>query len=173
MSNALRKLPAVQLRDRAPGDLGWIVSRHGVLYTTEYGWDARFEGIVARIMADFAAHHDPTVERCWIAERVDDVMPERVGSIMLVRHPERVGVAKLRVLLVEPSARGLGVGTQLVDTCLAFAREAGYHTVTLWTDHVLETARRLYAAKGFVKVHEAPHATFGTNLIGETWGLVL
>jgi GNAT superfamily N-acetyltransferase len=163
----------VRLRHPEPGDLDWIVSRHGVLYTTEYGWDARFEGLVARIMADFAAHQDPTVERCWIAERLDGVMPERVGSIMLVRHPERMGVAKLRVLLVEPSARGLGVGTQLVDACLAFARDAGYHTVTLWTDQVLETARRMYASRGFVKVHEEPHATFGTKLIGETWELAL
>jgi DNA-binding MarR family transcriptional regulator/GNAT superfamily N-acetyltransferase len=159
----------VVLRTPNPGDLGWIVQRHGELYAREYGWDSRFEGIVARIMADFVEHFDPQRERAWIAER-DGV---NAGCIMLVRHPEREGVAKLRVLLVEPSARGLGIGNRLVSECVRFARGAGYHTITLWTYDALASARRIYVAAGFELVAEEKQNSFGRAMTSQTWELVL
>jgi GNAT superfamily N-acetyltransferase len=159
----------VQIRPLGrPGDLGWIVATHGEVYAEEFGWDASFEALVARIVADFAAGHDVARERAWIAE----LDGRRVGCVFCVAGDEP-GTAKLRILLVHPDARGHGVGGRLVDACLAFAREAGYVRMRLWTNDVLAAARRIYLAAGFRLVEEKPHHSFGVDLVGQDYELDL
>ena len=157
----------VLIRDPRPGDIGWIIHRHGVLYAEEYGWDASFEGLVAEIAGTFIRTFDPKLEHCWIAERDDEV----VGSIFLVSKSARI--AQLRLLYVEPSTRGLGIGRRLVDECIAFAKARGYKTMTLWTNDVLTSARKIYQAAGFQLVKEERHRSFGSDLVGQNWDLKL
>lgn len=159
--------PAAVLRPPRPGDLGWVVRRHGELYAEEYGWNAEFEALVARIVADYAETRDPARDAAWIAE----LDGEPGGCVLCVRGGE--GVARLRLLLVEPRARGLGLGARLVDECIAFARSAGYRELTLWTNDVLVHARRIYERAGFRMVERAPHHSFGRDLVGQTWSLPL
>lgn len=155
------------LRPPQAGDLGWVIHRHGALYAQEYGYDQRFESLVAQVAARFALRFDPARERCWIAE----LRGEIVGSVFLVRKTK--AVAKLRLLLVEPRARGLGIGKRLVDECIRFARDAGYRKLTLWTQSELDAARHLYSRAGFTRVGEEPHESFGKHLVAETWELAL
>ncbi len=159
--------PAYVLRGLRPGDLGWLISRHGALYTEEYGWNGEFEVLVARIIAEAMERFDPAREGVWIAER--DGVP--VGSVMLVRVDDET--AKLRVLLVEPAARGLGIGGRLIDECTAFSRRVGYRRIVLWTHSVLQGARRLYARAGYRLVASEPFEGFGQHLDSETWRLDL
>ncbi len=155
------------LRAHQPGDMGWVVHRHAAIYAREWHYNAEFEALVARICADFLDHLDPARERCWIAEQDGDI----VGSVFLVSKSKKV--AKLRLLLVEPRARGLGIGRRLVDECIRFARQAGYRTLTLWTQSELDAARRLYRQAGFRRVHRQAHHSFGKDLVAETWTLRL
>jgi DNA-binding MarR family transcriptional regulator/GNAT superfamily N-acetyltransferase len=151
------------LRSHRPGDMGWVVQRHGEIYHQEYGWNEEFEALVAEVTAEFVRKLDVTRERCWIAEHDG----RRVGCIFLVA--KDATTAKLRLLLVDPDARGLGVGRKLVAECVRFARAAGYRKIALWTQETLTAARHLYTEAGFVKTAREPHRSFGHDLIGETW----
>ncbi len=151
------------LRPLRPGDIGWVIHRHGATYAREYGYDERFEALVAGIAGRFVQRFDPARERCWIAERDG----QKLGSVFLVSKSR--SVAQLRLLLVEPAARGLGVGTRLVDECLRFAAQAGYRRVVLWTQSELDAARRIYERAGFRRTAQEPHRSFGRDLVAETW----
>ncbi|EGI75541.1 transcriptional regulator, MarR family with acetyltransferase activity [Hylemonella gracilis ATCC 19624] len=183
---------AVRLRGLRPGDVGWMISRHAALYAQEYGWDGRFEAMVARIGADYIDHLDPRRECAWIAERVaapltttqangemTDAGGPPLGCVFLVQAQDETrgqpepGVAQLRLLIVEPAARGLGIGKQLVGECTRFAREAGYERIRLWTNSILTAARTLYAQAGYQLIASEPHESFGQRLVGETWELRL
>ncbi len=155
------------LRSHEPGDMGWVTYRHGVLYSQEYGWDEHFEALVASIVADFINNYNPEREHCWIAEMNGEI----VGSVFVVQ--ASATDAKLRLLLVEPKARGLGLGTRLVEECIRFARRRGYQKLMLWTNSILVEARHIYEKTGFKLVAQEAHHSFGHDLIGETWELLL
>jgi len=155
------------LRSPRPGDMGWVVQSHGALYASEYGFDASFEGLVADIVAKYLAGFDPSRERCWIA----DIDGQQVGSIFLVKGSD--DVAKIRLLLIDPAGRGQGLGHRLVNEAIGFARQCGYRKITLWTQSNLLAARNIYERAGFKRVASEPHRSFGQNLVGETWELVL
>lgn len=152
------------LRNPEPGDLGWITYQHGRLYAKEYGWDWTFEALVAEIVGQFARTYDPSCERCWVAEREGEV----IGSVFIVRQDD--DTAKLRLLYVDASARGLGLGRRLVEETLRFARDKGYKRMILWTNDVLVSARRIYEVAGFELLEEEPHHSFGKDLVGQVWG---
>jgi DNA-binding MarR family transcriptional regulator/GNAT superfamily N-acetyltransferase len=155
------------LREPKSGDYGWAIERHGVVYQAQFGWGLQFEGLVAELFGKFAINHDPARERCWIAE----LDGERVGCVFVVEREPKV--AQLRCLLVEPKARGRGVGAALVDECISFARSAGYESIMLWTQKGLDSARKIYEAAGFKLVEEQPHEDFGVPLIGQNWETAL
>jgi len=160
--------PQIMIRPLGrPGDLGWVVMAHGESYAAEFGWDTTFEALVARIVADYAASHDPASEAAWIAE----VDGRRAGCVFCVIAPD--GTPQLRILLVEPSARGHHLGGRLVDECVAFARRAGHPRIRLWTNDPLAAARRIYLSRGFTLVAEEPHHSFGADLIGQVYELDL
>jgi DNA-binding MarR family transcriptional regulator/GNAT superfamily N-acetyltransferase len=156
------------IRPPRPGDIGWVVSRHGALYAEEYGWDETFEGFAAEIAGQFIKNFDARRERCWIAEREGAL----VGAVFLVRGPDD-DTAKLRMLYVEPAARGLGIGRRLVEECRIFARTAGYARILLWTNSILTSARRIYETAGYRLIESEAHRSFGHDLVGETWELEL
>lgn len=159
--------PAPVLRAHRPGDMGWIIQQHGALYAREYGWNISFEALCAEIAAQFLKTFDPARERCWIAE----IDSRQVGSVFLVKHTD--DIAKIRLLLIDPAGRGIGLGKTLVDECIAFARACGYRKITLWTQSILLAARGIYQRAGFVRVATEPHHSFGQDLIGETWEIDL
>jgi len=159
----------IVLRQHRPGDMGMVVHLEGAGYVEQFGWDHTFEALVAHIVADFIQNFDAARERCWIAER-DGL---HVGHIFLVRHPDEPGTAKLRLLYVDPRARGTGLGARLVDECVRFARDAGYKKITLWTQSILSAAHRIYQGAGFRLVREEPHHSFGKDLAGQTWEMEL
>jgi DNA-binding MarR family transcriptional regulator/GNAT superfamily N-acetyltransferase len=161
--------PAVLFRTHQSGDIGWVVREHGLMYSREYGWDETFEAFAAEIAAKFVLNFNPKRERCWIAE-MDGA---NVGAVFLVAHPEEDGVAKLRLLIVNARARGMGIGRRLVQECTRFARRAGYRKITLWTNSILHAARKLYMEEGYRLVREEPHHSFGVDLVGQTWDLDL
>jgi DNA-binding MarR family transcriptional regulator/N-acetylglutamate synthase-like GNAT family acetyltransferase len=161
-----RRVPYI-LRPHQPGDMGWVIQRHGELYAREYGWDETMEAFVAEIAAKFIKEFDPKKERAWIAEKDG----ENVGCVFLVRESDEV--AKLRMLLVDPKARGLGIGKRLVEECIKFARMKGYKKITLWTNDILTTARHIYEQTGFKLVSEERHHSFGHHLVGQNWDLEL
>ena len=167
LTNGFKFSAPFVLRPHEPGDMGWITHRHGALYAQEYGWDEHFEALVAQIVADFINHYHHERERCWIAEMDGQI----VGSVFVVQSSETI--AKLRLLLVEPKARGLGLGTRLVEECIRFARRRGYQKLMLWTNSVLVEARHIYEKTGFHLIAEEAHHSFGHDLIGETWELIL
>ena len=150
-----------------PGDLGWVVMAHGEIYAAELGWDTSLEALIARIVADYAAGHDRNREAAWIA----DLGGRLVGCVFCVAADEQT--AQLRILLVHPTARGHRLGTRLVDTCIRFARDAGYERMRLWTNHPLAAARKIYLSRGFTRIEEEPHHSFGVDLIGQTYQLDL
>ena len=150
-----------------PGDLGWVVMAHGEMYATEFGWDTSFESLVARIVADYAGDHDDTREAAWVAE----LDGRRVGCVFCIAAGDQT--AQLRMLLVDPAARGHGVGARLVDECLDFAREAGFKRMKLWTNHPLVAARRIYLSRGFRLAEEEPHRSYGADLVGQVYELDL
>ncbi len=156
------------IRPPRPGDIGWVISRHGALYAEEYGWDETFEGFVAEVAGAFLKSFDAKRERCWIAEREG----QAVGSVFLVKGPDE-RTAKLRLLYVEPAARRLGIGARLVEECRLFARAAGYTRIVLWTNSILTSARRIYESAGYRLLESKPHRSFGQELVGETWDLAL
>jgi len=162
-----RRGPAFLLRTHQPGDIGWVISRHSALYAQEYGWDESFEVLVGEIAITFLREFDPKRERCWIAERDG----HNVGSVFLVKKSERV--AQLRLLLVEPEARGLGIGRRLVDECVAFAKRSGYARIVLWTNDILHAARHIYESCGFHLTEAEKHHSFGHDLVGQYWELAL
>lgn len=160
------KVPYI-IRPHQPGDMGWVVHRQAVIYNQEYGWDEQCEALFAEIVANFIKNYDPKRERCWIAERNGEI----VGSVFLVKKSKTV--AQLRLLLVEPAARGMGIGKRLVNECLRFARQTGYQKITLWTQSALTAARHVYEEAGFRLVHEGKHHSFGHDLTEQTWELKL
>lgn len=159
--------PAVHLRTHQPGDMGWVISKHGEIYAREYGWDIRFESFVARIAADFVDQFDAAKEVCYIAVRGTGDLEQRLGCAFVVKQDDVV--AKLRMVLLVPEARGLGVGKRLVLACIDFARDAGYQRMTLWTNDVLHAARAIYVAEGFSLIAEERHHSFGLDLVGQNW----
>ena len=161
------KKPAYILRPHQPGDMGWVVYRHGVLYSQEYGWDEQFEALVATIVANFLKRFDAKRERCWIAEKDGEI----VGSVFLVKRSKNI--AQLRMLYVEPSARGLGIGGRLVSECVRFAKQSGYKKIVLWTNNILHAARKIYEAHGFQITKKEPEHAFGHDMVFETWELEL